>query len=401
MPNVDIIINRFEWSGRNSPWSRKEAGRGLRAQLAGQLARDPDARHYVIGHSHGGAVALRGVYGDETLCERIAGVATLATPFIHVRERGYVPVNYTDMVTWICFLPLSALAAWLILYLVLALPLMSDFWFWSSVIASTIGGGHVALVAAAWFSKVLLRLAKSVSDSLPCPVPQGANVLIIRSSGDEASALLASSQLLSWLISRIWEVAYRLLRPLFMVLQTLMRAGQIVPAILITSCFVLLPLIAISVVIGDAAGALVSAITQSPIDNPSLSQSMIIRIFAELVKPFTLHPDDRSFADMAITLLFIGAIVLGGIFVLLTLVVLPAVILLSLLLLPFGAESALAALLVEISVEAVPAGIWAIHQFGPIKGQGTGLSLMHSAAYADDRVLQLLASWMSQGNKER
>lgn len=403
MLNDDVIITRFGWSGRNSPWSRKKAAMGLRAQLEKQLACYPDARHYVIGHSHGGAVALRAVYGDETLREHIAGVATLATPFIHVRERGNMAVNYTDMLTWICFLPLAALAAWEIFGLVLVPLLVVDniFWGWSAAFVSTVGAGYVALFVAAWFSKVILRLAQSVSDSLPCPVPEGANVLIIRSSGDEASALLASSQLLSWFVSRIWDIAYRLLRPLFTVLHVFKRAGQIVQALLIMSSFVLLLLITLAIVMGDIGGAIASAVTHSPIGNSSRSQPMIVRIFVELLKPFTAHPDDRSFVEMAFALLFIGIIVLGGVFALLTLLVLPAVILLSLLLLPFGAESALAALLVELSVEAIPAGVWTVHQFGPIKGQGAGLSLMHSAAYADDRVLHLLACWMSQGGTKK
>ena len=115
--------------------------------------------------------------------------------------------------------------------------------------------------------------------------------------------------------------------------------------------------------------------------------------------PWNLLP--RDIADtgrwLMVTLELI-VIIVGASFVLLTCLVMPAVILLSIVLLPFGAESALAGLVVEVSVETVPSGIWAVHQFGPTAGRDARLSLMHSASYTDERVLRLIASWISHEN---
>ena len=97
---------------------------------------------------------------------------------------------------------------------------------------------------------------------------------------------------------------------------------------------------------------------------------------------------------------------LGGIlffsFVLLGAVVMaPAVCVCCLLgllfaiLLPFGPSTVLANILAEVSVEPVPRGVWAVHQFasaGSIHESLTGLA--HSASYHDPRVISLIARWI-------
>src|SRR5580658_7667546 len=48
----------FEWTGHNSHAARVAAADRLALVLLGQLAALPTARHIVVGHSHGGNVAL-------------------------------------------------------------------------------------------------------------------------------------------------------------------------------------------------------------------------------------------------------------------------------------------------------------------------------------------------------
>jgi len=43
---------RFAWSGRNSIYARQSASLALRAHLQKLLDRYPDAKHFVIAHSH-------------------------------------------------------------------------------------------------------------------------------------------------------------------------------------------------------------------------------------------------------------------------------------------------------------------------------------------------------------
>src|SRR6185295_4468140 len=76
----------FRWSGNNSPRARRQASAKLAKQLAGQVDSHPGAQHYLVGHSHGGTVAVSAAVISGVL-DRIAGIVCLATPFIVARER--------------------------------------------------------------------------------------------------------------------------------------------------------------------------------------------------------------------------------------------------------------------------------------------------------------------------
>jgi hypothetical protein len=75
---------------------------------------------------------------------------------------------------------------------------------------------------------------------------------------------------------------------------------------------------------------------------------------------------------------------LGGIFT--GLLIIPV----SLLLIPFGTEAVLFGPFLELSVEVAPPGTWTIVQFNP---SSRSAGLFHSAAYADKRVLEVIARW--------
>jgi hypothetical protein len=177
------------------------------------------------------------------------------------------------------------------------------------------------------------------------------------------------------------------LRPFFRLLRVSERVSPIVPALLIILCFGLLLFLEFS----SAMDAISEFTPVYPND------SVIVTILRQLARPFTAGY--RQVPDMGLTLLFAAVIVVGGSFTALTCFVVPAILLLSIILLPFGAESALAGLLVEISVETVPAGVWRVHQFGPTDDEGQGLNLLHSSSYEDRRVLSLIARWIMQGGQ--
>src|SRR5437016_330262 len=81
-----VAFVQFDWSGRNSLRARSKAAQGLAEQLARFATSEPDARQAVIAHSHGGNVAAHAVALLDADA-RPAGIATLATPFLHVRGR--------------------------------------------------------------------------------------------------------------------------------------------------------------------------------------------------------------------------------------------------------------------------------------------------------------------------
>jgi hypothetical protein len=81
-------IETFRWSASNSHHARLAAGNELSEHLIAQARRCPGALQVVIAHSHGGNVALYAAR-ELQLADNHEGVRviTLATPFLHVREK--------------------------------------------------------------------------------------------------------------------------------------------------------------------------------------------------------------------------------------------------------------------------------------------------------------------------
>jgi hypothetical protein len=76
-----IEFREFKWTGRNTFAAREEATRRLLTDLSRQS--DPDEKHILVGHSHGGTVigdALAQRTPDSF--ENVLGAITLATPFV-------------------------------------------------------------------------------------------------------------------------------------------------------------------------------------------------------------------------------------------------------------------------------------------------------------------------------
>ncbi len=78
--SADVVA--FCWSGANTHLSRVRAGRALATQIDNAHRR----RVFLVGHSHGGNVALLAAGATR---EPMMGVATLATPFLHFSSRHF------------------------------------------------------------------------------------------------------------------------------------------------------------------------------------------------------------------------------------------------------------------------------------------------------------------------
>ena len=84
----------FKWSGENSEIERRKASRLFADALQRELDAAPDACHVVIAHSHGGNVALWALGQlDETKRDKVAGLATMGTPFLHFAARRLSPLE--------------------------------------------------------------------------------------------------------------------------------------------------------------------------------------------------------------------------------------------------------------------------------------------------------------------
>jgi len=377
-----LVLSQFDWSGWNSPGARGRAAQRLATELESTLVRYPGARQFVIGHSHGGAVALKAVTVEPGLRKRIAGVATLSTPFVHLRERTPSGFVRADMLTWIFVLPLAAVAG------VGSFFLRAKFRVVDNIPLSfglAVAEGLLALVVATAAARQTIRLATRVRLNLECGVPPGFNLLVVRSSGDEASAFLAMSQLMTWLVGRLSRVAAWALLPSFWVLSALRRAGRWLPAIILVLLFSLLSdLIAVNALMDGLFG-------------PSAASHNEVKRFANDFLGAIRQAIASPSGDNALELFGRSIIILGASIAVLPALVWLALAILAVVVLPLGAESVLAALFVDPSVECVPEGSWTVHQFLKDEPPKAGIfRLAHSEAYSDPRVISLLASWMQQ-----
>jgi hypothetical protein len=169
---------------------------GRAEYLQSLIGQWPNARHYVVAHSHGGNVAFQAL-GDPVLNERIRGLVCLSTPFLTVVRRDLGPVG--EIVLW--WLPVL-----LIIYggmFALRLASLSHI--------DALGGVILVIAVASGFltSRLLNRLSTSVLESLKYPAVDPSKILILRAAGDEASAALAATHIVSWATGRLWLATSR------------------------------------------------------------------------------------------------------------------------------------------------------------------------------------------------
>src|SRR5438309_11010688 len=78
-------IAPIRWSGANTTRARRDGVNRLSSELRKSLATNPSHQHIVIGHSHGGTIALQAVSTAE-FASRV-GVVLLSTPILIPRKR--------------------------------------------------------------------------------------------------------------------------------------------------------------------------------------------------------------------------------------------------------------------------------------------------------------------------
>jgi hypothetical protein len=222
------VFRTFTWSGRNSHLARLQAGVELRSDLEASIAHYPNAKQFVIAHSHGGNVALYALR-DQRLQAWIDGLVTFATPFLSCRPRdlgtrfallGVILPGFAMTIVFPFCAGVLVFAGFLIqqllpragfvfgvvfvLELVVLLALIAEIWQWMRRVCEDV----LFPRAEERQQRVLERL--SVPDALETPI------LCLRFQGDEAGSWLGA---LHW-VTRIPAVAslgaQRVLRPMFM-----------------------------------------------------------------------------------------------------------------------------------------------------------------------------------------
>src|SRR5262245_50064929 len=193
----NILIEPFNWSpADNSIEARIAAAQNLSSHLTRLQENHPEARQYVIAHSHGGNVALDAValYGPN-----VAGIACLATPFLHASVRDLRQLTFANLGWW--FGGLFLLSGQVVL-LWCGLGRLLGFWAPVSMLLAAVAAG----VISGLYQRLLQGIKiEDVANALQVAVPADCNLLIIRGAGDEASLALESSQLFSRYLSKIFN----------------------------------------------------------------------------------------------------------------------------------------------------------------------------------------------------
>ena len=80
-------LTSIDWSGGNSHSARLEGSRRLVYHL-GTIGLQPQDTCFLVGHSHGGNIALHAIVHHDQVRDRVNGVVTLATPFLFFRDEA-------------------------------------------------------------------------------------------------------------------------------------------------------------------------------------------------------------------------------------------------------------------------------------------------------------------------
>jgi pimeloyl-ACP methyl ester carboxylesterase len=151
-----LLVSGFSWSGANTHRARAEASSALREKLLQQQRQYPEAAHYVIGHSHGGNIALYAVGGSE-VDDSLHGIVCLNTPFVCAIRRSH---------NQILFFLLHTLAALLVYVGIgfpaqIGLPLLRNPMFVTKPVFAAVLVFSAGCLIAAW---LLLRWRSRLAD---------------------------------------------------------------------------------------------------------------------------------------------------------------------------------------------------------------------------------------------
>jgi hypothetical protein len=383
---------RHRWSGRNSMRARTIGARELTSQLQELLVSKPNARHFIIGHSHGGTISLDAL--NPAIVEKMRGLVCLSTPVLIPRIRTLDPLTET------CFrITIFILCMILALVLVVQFGLINSqaryvFWVVGMVTGAVISGSP-AFYGTSW------------TGSRDYSFIDRSKVLFLRTAGDEASAVLGAAHLLSWAFGKLLSLPALLLWAAHIRIQSWQRY-VIINWLKFTVVFLTLLI----------AWMLTSWLRDKGLDVAAAAKVIPILLNTILVLMAVLFfygTPHSILATWTVTII---------IFFLLS----PLFILLSLLALVIGPEIGPAALYMEVAAEVTPPGEWNVALVVPerrdlakgagklpapfqllvTKGRPTdvrlqefALSLEHSLAYQSPEAIERICRWIVERASSR
>jgi predicted alpha/beta-hydrolase family hydrolase len=228
-----LQVNYFQWPHWNSVIGRHRASVALADSLREQFESYPDCHHCVIGHSHGGNVAMKALAAPD-LQARVDSVVCLSTPFL-IAE----PQRFSERLVQFVALMIAVFTPGVVQdteagrrFLVAHPDLASGlFLAWLGLLI--------------WMVWVADRTKPELLRALQQPPLEGlyAKSLILRLPADEASLALALTQAAGGVGSAAWTAIYKLIA---FDLPGLARAGWLIflpVVIVITKAWMLLVLV--------------------------------------------------------------------------------------------------------------------------------------------------------------
>jgi hypothetical protein len=213
--NIAFVIHEFLWSGSNSFLARSNAARKLAEHLNQRHRDNPKFAQFIIGHSHGGTVAmLASKYLDE---DNNPNLITLATPFVELGTE--TPSNRLILATFNLILliagflmiattyPIVTVGAPLFGYSFDDVPALA---FQTLLVATFLG--FVALVGylvlGVQISRdPLTRIGKLWSEAWAgLSNVRQLNILVIRGVDDEATLTLAVGAIGNRIIGKLYQI---------------------------------------------------------------------------------------------------------------------------------------------------------------------------------------------------
>lgn len=348
---------------------------------------------------------------DEKFRSSIAGITTLATPFLHLRHfRNLEGIENLPMwAFWgvMFFAPITLLLIYPIFRHIIGFPMPQwlnrtaiafNWSIWMEISIWILVTFLIFLIACYGLIKLFVRIGNKIDKSAGIgndPIQQapreGLNLLVIRAAGDEANGLLGFLQTLGWLTRMIYGLLaflvrfWRRLRPSSSRTNNIFGvAGAIlfwVLAIFSTPIFMVI----ITYILGvpfPFVGAAFEFVLINFLFGPFADASVLFRF---------------EWWVLAIWICGIGALVLMTSMIAVIVLSLLLSILAYILRLPFGffgLLSPLGPLTTELTAEPCPVGDWRVIQLGP-QEKTLRYNLWHSEPYSHPGALKVIIAWLN------
>lgn len=377
-----VIFRCCPWPGLNSFGARRVGSERLLREIRASKTRWPDARHFVIAHSHGGNVAIAATK-RLTNIEQMDGVVCMATPFLvpTIFRMPTLSKNARQLIEFFAaifplvfllisassFLPDSVMSPLKAVWDQYLQPTAADFgqWtmrdVWRLVLLAVVLGAVVLILVTT--RRAARRVQGAILESLSPTTLSPEQLLILRQPGDEAGAFIGAAHLISWIAGLLAQLITAIVVPLD-------RTWRLARRTAFGRQWRVYGLLATSAIAGATAFPLSVGIWYE-------------RPLAGIISvPFVL-----------VGLLNITGFLLTPFLILLLAsylaVLLPMV-------LSVGPEMVFAGLKVRVTAEATPVGEWTVHTrtiSGELRRERPLIgALLHSALYEDPETLDFICA---------